>query len=90
MPPENRIFIIGSAEDAPRVHKLQKDLEKAGYATFFYDNCKPLCGSQVVGAFCKQAHSVLAMATLEADGSAYVSAEIARPERSRDSPQHRC
>ena len=78
VPPENRIFIIGSAEDAPRVHKLQKDLEKADYATFFYDNCQPLCGSQVVGAFCKQAHSVLAMATLEADGSAYVSAEIAK------------
>lgn len=34
-PPEKRVFIIASAEDAPSVHALQKNLEEKGFATFF-------------------------------------------------------
>jgi hypothetical protein len=77
-PPEKRVFIIASAEDAPSVHALHKSLEKKGFATFFYDNCNPLCASQVVGAFCSQAHSVVVMATPDSDRSSYVRAEIAK------------
>jgi hypothetical protein len=77
-PPEKRVFIIGSAEDAASVHALQTHLEDNGFATFFYDNCKPLCASQVVGAFCSQAHSVVVMQTPEANRSSYVKAEIAK------------
>jgi len=77
-PPEKRVFIIASAEDAPSVHALQKNLEEKGFATFFYDNCSPLCASQVVGAFCSKAHSVVVMATPESDRSSYVRAEIAK------------
>lgn len=62
--PEKRVFIIGASQDSREIRLLQRNLQRDGFATYFYKNCEAalaaLCTSEEVGAFfATAAHAVL-------------------------------
>jgi len=84
VPPDKRIFIIGSGEDTAFVHRWSKDMEKDGYVTFFYQFCYrdgQLCGSEGVGAFFATSGKAFIADSPSAQQSRYVSHEIAVAHR---------
>ena len=80
IPPERRVFLIGSGRDAGTIKELRQELRRQGFTAFFYDFCRDasgaLCREEVVGAFFGTAgHAVLVDSTA-ASASRYVSLEL--------------
>lgn len=82
-PEEKRIFIAGSGENRELIRGLNAELEKVGFAVFFYDFCVD-CSPEVVGAFFVTAGNALLAATPAASISRYTSLEVAAAQRIRE------
>ena len=77
-PPKNRIFVIGSGEDFPKISERAQSLESKGYTVFFYKLCRPLCSSEAVGAMAGTSGQIMLYHTTSAELSKYVKVEVAQ------------
>src|SRR5262249_29258407 len=79
-PKADRVFVIGSGEDAEAVMSVKTQLEKQGKVVLFYkfcaENAGALCQSTTVGAFLGTAGVAILTDTGGATGSRFVPQEV--------------
>lgn len=84
VPRERRVFVIGAADDAPRVQALQAELGPR-WRVFFYKHCEQaggaLCASSAVGGFFGSSGRTVVIESPSARASDFVRVEIASARR---------
>jgi hypothetical protein len=81
-PRDKRIFIVGSGKESELADSASRDLQKQGYRTFFFNDCKPiLCNDAHVGAMLATADNAYFLNTPLAQKSRFVEVELAAARR---------
>ncbi|MEY4809590.1 MAG: hypothetical protein RLZZ206_3979 [Cyanobacteriota bacterium] len=81
-PRDKRIFIVGSGKESELADSKSRDLQKQGYRTFFFNDCKPIaCNDAHVGAMLATADNAYFLNTPLAQQSRFVEVEIAAARR---------